>query len=225
MRPTSLWFCIVTAAMLFFVACDKQDLDEAKESASHAKENAAAASEAAQEGLEKIKEGAEPLVDNAKSLIAEPAGPDARQISAGTGTYLKARAAAAKGGIEEAIVSGPPLLVVAVDAAKVLNDAVDDETVYEPIYQQLDDEEAQERADQAIGDMPKTEVVDGLQVGFRDLHSTDTGKKLDERGVLVIWRRDDKLIGFVYRSKREIDFDKIVSEAPRLIRAFDAALQ
>jgi hypothetical protein len=38
-----------------------------------------------------------------------------------------------------------------------------------------------------------------------------------------MWRQGDHLVGFVYRSRREIDIEKMVAEAPRLVKLVQTA--
>ena len=71
--------------------------------------------------------------------------------------------------------------------------------------------------DKAIGDMPRVEVVDGVTVGFRQMDQVDTSTRVKERGYLVMWRHENHLVGFVYRSTRTINVDQLVAETPRLI--------
>lgn len=80
-----------------------------------------------------------------------------------------------------------------------------------------------EDVDAAIGDMPRTEVIDGVTVGFKQLASLDTDKQLTEKAYLVLWRKDDHLVGFVYRSRKEIVLGAVVREAPALVRAVRGA--
>jgi|JI10StandDraft_1071094.scaffolds.fasta_scaffold20176_10 hypothetical protein len=136
-------------------------------------------------------------------------------------TALVAAAAAAPDGIEKTIAKGTQLAPAAWEVAKIVNGAVDDETVIEPIIEDASDKAA---VDKAIGAMPRVEVIDGVQVGFRKLDSLDTQKSVKERAFLVAWRRGDKLLGFVYRSKREVDLDALVKAAPKLVALFDSAV-
>lgn len=116
--------------------------------------------------------------------------------------------------IETFIGKGAQLAPAAMEASRVLHDAVDSETALEPIYQEIDGDTSE--VDAAIGDMPRTEVVDGVTLGFRQLDKSDNHEKVKERGYLVMWRHEDHLVGFVYRSKRTIDIDQLVAQAPRL---------
>lgn len=133
---------------------------------------------------------------------------------------LVTAAAASSDGIERTIAKGTQLAPQAWEIAKVVNGAVDDETVLEPIVQDANDKAA---VDKAVGGMPRVEVMDGLQVGFKKLDSLDAQRSVKERAFLVTWRRDDKLLGFVYRSKRDIDLDALVKLSPKLVALFNAA--
>lgn len=124
-----------------------------------------------------------------------------------------------------AVVSkGVQLAPVAVEAAKVLNQAVDDETAIEPIFQKVERGKEQE-VDEAIGKMPKVEVIDGVKVGFKKLDQIETSKVTKEQAAVVLWRKDDHVVGFVYRTKRTIDLEVLVKEAPRLIKLTQSAMK
>lgn len=133
---------------------------------------------------------------------------------------LVSAAAASSDGVEKTIAKGTQLAPEAWEIAKVVNAAVDDETVIEPIVQDANDKAA---LDKAVVAMPRVEVIDGVQVGFKKLDAVDAQKSVKERAFLVTWRRDGKLLGFVYRSKREIDIEALVKTAPKLVALFDAA--
>lgn len=118
--------------------------------------------------------------------------------------------------IRDIVAAGVQAAPVALEIAKTLNAAVDSETAIEPIYQPLDGRDPA-AVDKAIGSMPRVEVIDGVNVGFSQLSRTDSGTSLDETAYLVTWRRDTHVVGLVYRTKRTIDFEMLVKEAPRLI--------
>lgn len=122
------------------------------------------------------------------------------------------------------VAKGVQLAPVAVEAAKVLNQAVDEETAIEPIFQKVEPGKEKE-VDEAIGKMPKVEVIDGVKVGFKKLDGIETTKLTKEQAAVVLWRKDDHLIGFVYRTKRTIDLEVLAKEAPRLVLMTQAALE
>lgn len=138
-----------------------------------------------------------------------------------TARALVADAGKSSAGIEKTIAAGAQIAPAAWEIAKAINGAVDDQTVIEPIVQKADDPAG---IDKAIGGMPRVEVIDGVSVGFRQLDQLDVQRSVKERGFLVLWRRDDKLVGFVYRSRREIDLDALVKLAPKLIALFNSKL-
>lgn len=146
-------------------------------------------------------------------------------LSATTKEWLAAGADAAGRSIEAVVGAGAQLAPVALQIAKALDEAVDREITIEPIFQSLDDGQARARTDTAIGEMPRIEVIDGLQVGFKRVSELDVHKHRTENAYLVVWRKDEHLVGFVYRSRREIDLEKLVADAPRLVRLVLAALE
>jgi hypothetical protein len=121
------------------------------------------------------------------------------------------------------VAKGAELAPVIVEASRVLNAAVDDETAIEPIYQKIEPGKEAE-LDEAIAAMPKVEVIDGVKVGFRKLDAIETTKVTKEQAALVLWRKDDHLVGFVYRTKRTIDLEVLAKEAPRLVGTAQKAL-
>ena len=125
--------------------------------------------------------------------------------------------------IEVVVREGKQIAPVALEIGKSFSDAIDSDTAIEPIYQRVAEGEV-ETVDAAIADMPRTEVVDGLTLGFKQFDETSNSKSVKERGYLVTWRDGDHLYGFVYRSKRTIDLDKLVSDAPRLLKLAQAAV-
>jgi hypothetical protein len=146
-------------------------------------------------------------------------------LSATTKEWLAKGADAAGRSIEAVVSAGVQLAPVARQIAEALDEAVAHDITIEPIFQRLDDDEARARTDTAIGEMPRVEVIDGLQVGFKRVSELDVRKHKKENAYLVVWRRDEHLVGFVYRSRREIDLEKLVAEAPRLVRLVLAALE
>jgi hypothetical protein len=130
---------------------------------------------------------------------------------------LKAWAAETEeGSIERRLAEGAGSAQMVAKIAAATAQAVDSETTILPVYRRID--APKEDIDQAIGDMPRTEVIDGVTVGFKQLSSLDTEKHVTEKGYLVLWRKDDHLVGFVYRSKKEIDLGTVVKQAPAIIQ-------
>jgi hypothetical protein len=146
-------------------------------------------------------------------------------LSAATKEWLAKGTDAAGRSIEAVVGAGAQLAPVALQIGKVLDQAVDREISIEPIFQRLDDASAQARTDTAIGEMPRVEVIDGLQVGFKRVSELDVHRHKTESAYLVVWRKSDHLVGFVYRSRREIDIERLVAETPRLVRLVLAALE
>ncbi len=156
------------------------------------------------------------------------------ELSATASHWIDDAAALAKGSeatIESILASGTQIAPTAVEIGASLSSAVDRDTVFEPIFQRVDAPAAEggalrtsEEADKAIAAMPRVEVIDGLTIGFKDLTSTTAKERVTESGYLVIWRKDGYLVGFVYRSRQEVDLERLVADAPRLIGLVQAAL-
>ncbi|MEZ4426755.1 MAG: hypothetical protein R3A51_03580 [Nannocystaceae bacterium] len=117
------------------------------------------------------------------------------------------------------VAKGEQLSPAALAIAGSLAAAYESDTAIEPVYQKIDPasgEVTTKAVDDAIHEMGRVEVIDGVSIGFKELTSTTAEKRVTEKGYLVLWRRDDHLVGFVYRSRKEIDLEKLVADAPRL---------
>jgi hypothetical protein len=125
-----------------------------------------------------------------------------------------------KDGIEAIVLGAEQRATVAAKIGAAAAEVVDGDTTIIPIYQGIEDAEARARVDAAIGQMPRSEVIDGLTVGFKELTDLDSQRRTAESGYLVVWRRDNQLIGFIYRSKTTIDFAKLAA----LVRVVNTAL-
>ncbi|MBL9028665.1 MAG: hypothetical protein JNL21_41115 [Myxococcales bacterium] len=202
-------------AVLLVVSCDprKEASDLASAATAKAEALASAAKDqartAARDGITKAKRELFGLTDSgalsegATAWITKQADADAALAVVGKGAQLAP---------------------VAFEAAKVVNQAVDDETAIEPIFQKIEPGKEGD-VDKAIGGMPKVEVIDGVKVGFKKLDGIESTKLTKEQAAVVLWRKDDHLIGFVYRTKRTIDLEVLVKEAPRLVRLTQSALK
>jgi hypothetical protein len=151
------------------------------------------------------------------------------QLSDAARGWLRRGAEASRVGIEALLQRGEQAVPVALEIGHALAGAIDADTRIEPIYQEVSGaspELAARRAeaDGLISTMPRVEVIDGLQVGFKDLSSLDVRRQTSEQAYLVVWRQDDRLIGFIYRSRRSVDLVTLVGLAPRLIGLVRSAL-
>jgi hypothetical protein len=166
-------------------------------------------------------------IADATALMAKKAWAgitDTGELSGNAAAWLKERAEVDGATAEKVIAKGVQVAPVALEIALVVNAAVDDDTAIEPIYQKIEGEQNEAEVDTAIASMARVEVIDGVKVGYSQLSQIDASKKVDEQAYLVTWRRDDRLIGLVYRSKRTIDLDMIVKETPRLMEMTKKAL-
>lgn len=202
----------------------QQAMDASKNAASSAMDASKnAAGELADSAVDRSKKAAGDLMDatasGAKALFADLRGDG--ELSASAKQWLRSQASDATT-IEGVLARGVQLAPVAIEAAKVLADAVDSDTAIEPIFQAVAGDTRE--ADAAIGGMPRVEVIDGLTVGFKQMDRLDSGHHVKQRGYLVMWRRGDHLVGFVYRSTRTIDLAKLVAQTPRLVALTQSAL-
>ncbi len=179
-----------------------------------------AAGELAESAVDVSKQAVDATKSGAKSLYADVRTDG--ELSESAKAWLKSQASDGSK-IETVLVKGVQLAPVAVEATKVLAGATDTETSVEPIFQEVDGDAT--KTDAAIKGMPRVEVIDGLTVGFKQMDSLDASTKVEQRGYLVMWRHEDHLVGFVYRSTRTIDIDKLVAEAPRLVKLTQKALE
>ena len=146
------------------------------------------------------------------------------ELSSDATAWVKERAKVDGAKVETVIAKGVQVAPVALEIALVVNAAVDDDTAIEPIYQKIEGDQTEAEVDAAIGSMARVEVIDGVKVGYSQLSKLDASTKVDEQAYLLTWRREDRLIGLVYRSKRTIDLEMLVKETPRLVAMTQKAL-
>lgn len=144
------------------------------------------------------------------------------ELSAAAKGWLRRGAEASASSIESVLQKGEQVVPVALEITRALVAAIDTDTAIEPIYQEVaggSTELALRRAeaDAAIRGMARVEPIEGLEVGFKQLSSLDAGTSVSESAYLVMWRQDDRLVGFVFRSRRAIAIDQLVRDAPRLV--------
>lgn len=196
---------------------------DATQRAEMAEQTQKKAGELASAAGDKTMEAARAARDWAGGLVASG------KLSETAEDWLRRGAAASGEGIEAVLKKGEQAVPVALDIGKALVNAVDSDTLIEPIYQEVggDAPELELRrteADAAIRGMTRVEVIDGLQVGFKQLSSLDLGHSVSEQAYLVVWRQDNRLIGFVYRSRRDIALQALVGLAPGIIGLVRSAL-
>lgn len=223
---------LVVLGSVWLWGCDTSQAQEAADKSKEMADKAVADGNKAVEGTkdaiddgrriaEEAKDKGQQLADDAKH-VADEAGklwadvPDTGQLSQTADGWLAAASKGSDSTIAELIVSGEQMAPVAVDISRALAGAIETDKKIEPIYQKVEPGH-EAKVDEAIGDMPRTEVIDGLTVGFRRLDETSTQTMVKERGYLVMWREQEHLVGFVYRSKRTIDLETLVAETPRIL--------
>lgn len=118
----------------------------------------------------------------------------------------------ARSGVEAVIVKGRQLEDKAAAMKDTVTPALSDGVVFKPIYQRVDDAETMATLDASIANMPRAEVIDGVTVGYR-AHS--------KRQYLVLWRKGNYLVGFVYTSLTDIALEEIMKRAPALVRMIE----
>ena len=205
--------------------------DKAGEAAAHAKVKAGEMASAAGDRAGEMASAAGDRTLEAARAARDWAGDLVKsgKLSETVEDWLRRGAAASSEGIEAVLKRGEQGIPVAVEIGKALVGAVDSDTLIEPIYQEVgggSPELAVKRseADAAIKGMTRVEVIDGLQVGFKELSSLDLGHSVSEQAFLVVWRQDDRLIGFVYRSRRDIALQQLVAVAPKIVGLVRSAL-
>lgn len=195
--------------------------EKAKEVGEQAKEVGEQAKEAGAKAKERAGELADDAVDKGRELVAEGKEKWAErrgELSADAKGILAKGAASSGDGVEALLHNGHQVAPVALEVAKTLHGAVRNDVDVEPIIQNLDDADAQAELDRRIADMPRVETIEGVDVGFKEVTQWDTAGRETQSAYLILWRRDKRLYGLVYRSNHRIDIDKLVAEAPRLIK-------
>lgn len=187
----------------------------------HAEELAARASAGANELGRDAKSAGEAQLDKAKKAVFGLN--DSGALSESATAWLSTKAAA-DGSPESWVAKGVQVAPVAIEIAKVANKAVDEDTAIEPVYQKIEPG-GEAKLDESIKAMPRVELINGTTVGFKKLDSIENAKITKEQAVLVLWRRGDYLVGFLYRSKKTIDLEVVIKETPRLYALTNEALK
>lgn len=190
------------------LGCDTTDA--AVEKGKQVADKAVAGTKDAVDASKKAVDASKKAVDDARALWADV--PDTGELSETAKGWVDAEG----GSMGKVIAKGKQVAPVALEIGNTLSSAVESDRMIEPIYQEIGEEQAKE-VDEAIAQMPRIEVIDGLTVGFKQLDETSTDRIVKERGYLVTWREGNHLIGFVYRSTSTIDVEKLVAETPRLV--------
>ncbi|MFO7565738.1 MAG: hypothetical protein R6X02_24055 [Enhygromyxa sp.] len=224
--PVLLGLALLGLALL--PACGDTARDRAREVGEQAADKS---KELAGELGDKAKGKAGELGDAAKDKAGEfgdklggAAKDKAGELSDSAKDIFARGAASSEGGVEALLAKGQQLAPVAFDIAKTLGGAFDSDVKIEPIVQKLDDPDAQAELDAKIKDMPRVETIDGVDVGFKDVTAWDSGGRETESAYLILWRRDNRLLGLVYRSRKRVKVDTLVAEAPRLLGLVSGAL-
>lgn len=175
---------------------------------------------------DKAKDKAGELGDKAKDKAGQlwAERPQTGELSDAAKQIFNKGAAASDGGIEAWLAKGKQLAPVAVDIAKTLHSAIDSEVDIEPIVQKLDNEQSAAELDARIQDMPRIATINGLDVGFKDVSQWDARGHESQSSYLILWRRDDQLLGLIYRSRKRVHIDQLITEAPRLLSLVSGAL-
>lgn len=222
MRSAALALLLLGAA----ASCSKEELeDKAKQAGDKAKQAGADALEKGKELGEQAGEKSKELAGRAKDGVEDwwsGEAPSSGELSDRAKTLLDA--ALPENGVEAALARGTQLAPVALEIGKAVHGAIDSDTKIEPIIQKVDDPDAQAELDAKIAGMPRVETIEGVSVGFKDMTQYDSGGRTSESSYLVLWRKDDRLLGFVYHSRQRISIDKLVAEAPRLVKLVQGAL-
>jgi len=202
--------------LMLLPACDESITTQAKDKAVEVRDQAA----------DKSKDFANELGGQAKDKASElwADRPDSGDLSDRAQAMFAKGAAASGGGVEQLLAKGEQLAPAAFEVGKTLREAVEGDFDIEPIIQKLDDENAQAELDARIKDMPRVETIEGVDVGFKDMTRWDASGRETESAYLILWRRGDRLIGLVYRSRKRIHVDKLIAEAPRLVKLVSGAL-
>jgi hypothetical protein len=214
----------ISTCVLALPACSEDASQEAVDKLENAAKDKAR--ELGEQAKDKSKELAGDLGDKAKDKAGElwAERPQSGELSDAAKGIFDKGATASDGSVEALLANGVQLAPVAFDVAKTLHSAVDSDVEIEPIVQKLDGEQSQAELDARVKDMPRVETIDGVDVGFKDVSQWDTRGHESQSAYLILWRRDDRLLGLVYRSRKRINVDTLVAEAPRLIGLVSGAL-
>lgn len=229
-EPSTLRSLLLVAGLLVVVlaGCDpEREVDSLKQQASaQAKNLADQAASQARSTTKQAEDGAKSQVDRGlarakKELFGLT---DTGALSQSATTWITSQSAPSGEDAAGAVAKGAQLLPIAAEAGRLLDGVVDSDTAIEPIVQKVPPGE-EAKLDAKVAEMPTISVVDGVKVGFKKLDAMDTKSVTKERAVLVLWRKDDYLLGFLYRKKDTIDLDALVRDAPRLKALTEKAIE
>lgn len=232
-RSPSRCAALALALLGSAASCSTEELeDKAKQAGDKAKQAGAEALETSKELGEQAGEKGRELGEKGRALAGRAKegvedwwsgeAPSSGELSDRAKTLLDG--ALPENGVEAALARGTQMAPVALEIGKAVHDAIDSDTRVEPIIQKVDDPDAQAELDAKIAGMPRVETIEGVSVGFKDMTQYDSGGRTSESSYLVLWRKDDRLLGFVYHSRQRISIDKLVAEAPRLVKLVQGAL-
>jgi hypothetical protein len=192
-------FCTLIVAL----GCGSKDEAEKKadEIGEQARDKASVLARAAEAHKDKARDQLRDIANGARAYWDDTVDTTSAAIDA-----IRPHAASAKDGAEGLVLRGQQKATEVARMAQAVGPVLADGVGFKPIYQKADDPEA---VDAVIGDMPRSEVIDGLTVGFKP-HS--------KRQYLVLWRQGDHLVGFVYTSLTDIVIEQVIKRAPDLIR-------
>lgn len=221
----------VLVAALALLGCSPEDprRQQAEQALQQADAALADGKEVASPIFKAGKDRAQPYLDDASAYARTwlPDLPTSGALSDQAAGWIES-AAKDDERVEAWLARGEQTLPVAQDIGRTLNDAIERDFVVEPIYRPIvsDDGEMDLAAlDASIAAMPRVEVIDGITVGFRRLMADDTQGREKEAAFLVLWRAERHLVGFVFRSRRKIRIDKLVTEAPRLVKLVNGVVK
>ena len=168
-----------------------------------------------------LQADARKLVEDASAEAVDRL-PDKAEVSESVTKWVAERASSDK--VAEILKTGVQLAPAALEIARTLDEAIDADVTIEPVVQTAEDAEGRARLDRAIGDMARVETIEGVEVGFESMKLDSVDEHVRESAYLVLWRKDDHLLGFVYKSKREVDLETLIREAPRLVGLVNQAI-
>jgi hypothetical protein len=120
------------------------------------------------------------------------------------------------------VAKGVQVTPVALEIAKVANKAVDEETAIEPVARRSSPAARPSSTDRSR--RCRASSFERHHRRLQKLDSIENAKITKEQAVLVLWRKGDHLVGFLYRSKKTIDLELVIKETPRLYALTNAAI-